>query len=173
MSGILLLFVMSLPSVVVGLDDWAELTAGCGGGTTAPNLTATMQVTSELTATWVGWVVDRTTIGGYFPSAYYETAHITCGTGAAVRGNLVHAGGRIGIVPCAGQCWLPILLLADLPAELEPFIDTIAVVELRGALGDNFEGPYLGSITGWSIPSGCGTVATEPVSWGAVKATYR
>jgi len=227
MSAIILLFLMSLPSVVLGVDDWVELTANCAEGATVPTLTATMQVTSELTASWVGWVVDRTTIGvcepavqvngphafsatrttvgfsdptvvagrayqyriravdasgnrfylgwggGDFPPAFYETAYVTCGNAAAVRGNLVHAGGRTGIVPCAGQCWQPILLLADLPTQLEMFIDTIVVVELSGALGDNFEGPYLGSITGWSIPVGCGIVATEPVSWGAVKATYR
>jgi len=227
MPAIILLFLLSLPSVVFGLDDWVELTASCGDGAAVPTLTATMQVTSELTASWVGWVVDRTTIGvcepavqvngphafsavrtsigfsdptvvagrayeyriraidaagnrfylgwggGDFPPAFYETAYATCGDAVAVRGTLVHAGGRIGIVPCAGQCWLPILLLADLPTQLEILIDTVVVVELRGALGDNFEGPYLGSITGWSIPSGCGSVGTEPVSWGALKATYR
>lgn len=227
MPAMLLLLLISLPSVVRGLDDWVELTASCGNGATAPNLTATMLVTSELTASWVGWVVDRTTIGacepavqvngphafpatltsvafsdptvvpgrayqyriravdaagnrfylgwggGDFPPAFYETAYVTCGNAVAVRGNLVRSGGRIDIVPCADQCWLPILLLAFLPAELETYIDTVEVVELRGTLADEFEGPYLDGITGWSTPGVCGNVATVPVSWGAVKSTYR
>ena len=104
---------------------------------------------------------------------YYQSAFSTCEGAPAVRGRLTELGWAAGIEVCEDQCWLPLSFISELPAELEPLVGTTAVVELRGLLGDEFEGPYLGNVTSWVIMGACGTVPTEAESWGGIKSTYR
>ncbi len=110
---------------------------------------------------------------GTFSPGYYQTAFTTCGDAVAVRGSLTSGGMPYGIQVCEGQCWLPLSFVSELPAELEPLVDTTAVIELHGTLADEFEGSYLASVTSWTILGDCGVVPTTPGTWSGLKATYR
>ena len=214
---------LALAPAAAQAADQATLTAESDGSST--QLVVTIGVTSALPESWVGWVVDRTTLGvcepvvqvrapaafpatvetyrfhdstfaadraykyriravdaqgnrdylgygGSFPPAYYQTAYAMYGNAVAVRGQLTGSAQDAHLEPCAGQCWEPVMVFG-LPSALRVFVNSGVVMDLRGTLADEFEGPYLTDITGWTLRADCGLVADEAVSWGAVKAIYR
>lgn len=109
----------------------------------------------------------------FFPPVYIMIDRTTCFDAPAVRGRLIDMSWTVGIEVCEGQCWDPLAFISELPAALLPLVGTDAVVELRGTLADDFEGPYLTNITGWTLLPGCGSVSTAPDSWSGVKGRFR
>jgi hypothetical protein len=115
------------------------------------------------------WIPDDM---DFFPPAYYQIDRTTCFDAPAVRGRLIDLGWSVGIEVCEGQCWTMLAFISELPAELAPLVGTDTVVELRGTLADEFEGPYLAEVTGWRILPDCSVVATTATTWSGIKARF-
>jgi hypothetical protein len=187
-----------------------------------------LDVGGMLPQEWVGWVIDRTTIGiceepeiqigdstpfpvgeqsfvrtdnsveygvtykyriyaidaegvryylpGFteWPPGYYHFDYASIDdSGYVAEGTLVDMGWTTGIVICEGSCWEYVSFISGLPAELAPLVGTPATIRLTGVIDAEFEGPYVSSITSWSVVSGCSPVSTVEMNWGGLKALYR
>ncbi|MBE0564537.1 MAG: hypothetical protein IH621_01150 [Krumholzibacteria bacterium] len=111
--------------------------------------------------------------GGPLPPAYYQSAYTACGDAVVVRGRLVGGTWMTGVEVCPDQCWVPVQFVSELPAAPEPLVGTAAVVELRGTLTDEIEGPCVTGVTRWTVLPDCGTVPAVPGNWSGLKAAYR
>ena len=197
------------------------------GGAASIQVDITMDIGGTLDPSWVGWVVDRRTIGlcepdlrvssvmpfevgehtyqvtdsavlqdvtykyrvyalddqgdrqylgspMEWPPGYYHDDYASLGgNGIVARGTLVDLGWTLGIEVCAGFCWEYISFISDYPPELAEGAGTGVVVLIHGTIGNEFEGPFIGTVTEWEIVGECGAVPNEDTSWGGLKARYR
>jgi hypothetical protein len=191
------------------------------------DIVVTMRTGDDLPAEWVGWVIDRSTIGvcgpeveivsvqpfpgaeqtmtfsdasaqdsrtyeyqvfavdaagdrhylgspPAWPPAYYHFDYASANNDAPVaEGTLTDLYWTAGIELCEGHCWEWISFVSGLPAELEPYIDSGVVVRLHGEIDAEFEGPYISTVTGYTIVGDCSPVGNEARSWSALKSLFR
>ena len=110
-----------------------------------------------------------------FPPAYYHDDYATpSGTAAVARGTIVDLGWTYGVELCPDECWEWISFISSAPPSLAALAGTGIPVEIFGRIDNEFEGPYISSVSAWSTSDdACGPVSNEPGSWGALKANYR
>lgn len=197
------------------------------GGGSSITIDIDLDIGGNLPASWVGWVLVRTTIGvcepavrigvvtpfeagahfyqrtdadvvsgltysyrvnavddqdalqnlggpPLFPPGYYHDDFASLGgDGVVAEGYLTSQCFVACVIVCETGCWYPLHFISYLPPGLEPAVDSGIPVRISGTLDNEFEGPYISTVTDWSIIEDCGTVPVTHESWGALKALYR
>jgi len=216
----LFLLVLSVSGAVAQVDNNINVTTTAGSSFIQVNIT--MDIGGNLPTSWVGWVVDRRTIGvcepevrlgsvspfepgehtyqifdsnveeertyyyrvyavddqgsrqylgspPLFPPGYYHDDFASPGgSGIVAQGVTVDLGWTLGIVICPGFCWQELSFVSGAP----PGLEAGAMVQITGTIDNEFEGPYISSISDWMVIPECGPVSNEATSWGELKARY-
>ena len=217
---VLVLVALSVSGAVAQVDNNINVTATAGASFIRVDIT--MDIGGNLPTSWVGWVVDRRTIGAcepevrlgsvspfesgehtyqindgnvledltyyyrvyavddqgsrqylgspplFSPGYYHDDYASPGGSGIVVQGITVDLGWTLGIVICPGFCWQELSFVSGAPSGLEAG----AMVQITGTIDNEFEGPYISSITDWMTITECGSVPNEATSWGELKARY-
>jgi hypothetical protein len=212
---------LSVSGAVAQVDN--DINVIATGGATFIQVDITMDIGGNLPVSWVGWVVDRRSIGvcepevrmgsvspfeagehtyhiydsnvledlaynyrvyavddqgarqylgspPLFPPGYYHDDYASIGgSGIVAKGIMVDLGWSLGITVCSGFCWETLSFVSGAP----PGLEAGAMVQIMGAIDNEFEGPYISSITDWMIIEECGPVPNEATSWGGLKSLYR
>ena len=217
---VLVLLALSVSGAVAQVDNNINVIAT--GGASSIQVVITMDIGGKLPVSWVGWVVDRRSIGlcepevrlgsvspfesgehtyqvndanvmedrtyyyrvyavddqgsrhylgspPLFPPGYYHDDYASLGdSGIVAKGVAVDLGWTLGIVVCPGFCWEALSFISEVP----PGLEAGNMVQITGTIDNEFEGPYISSITDWMIIPECGSVPNEATSWGELKARY-
>ena len=217
---VLALLLLSVSGAVAQVTNNINVTAT--GGASYIQVAITMDIGGDLPESWVGWVVERKTIGlcepevrlgsvspfeagentyqindsnvlqdvtyyyrvyamddqgsrqylgspPLFPPGYYHDDYASLGgSGMVAQGVTVDLGWSLGIVVCPGFCWETLSFISEAP----PGLVAGSMVQIMGTIDNEFEGPYISSISDWMIIWDCGPVPDEEMSWGAGKASF-
>jgi hypothetical protein len=93
--------------------------------------------------------------------------------GRVAVGYLVDLGWGIGLAVCPSGCWEQISSIYAPPPLFNVLVGSSTTVEIFGQIDVGVEGPYISSISNWSIVSDCSAVGNDRMTWGAAKAMYR